>query len=100
MKKKKIKLFGDQNRKQKHSIVLKQSISKLATKMTQFEALWEYYAKWAQLIVTQSTVHCSNMFDISEVATTSVISVLIILELIQRVYNHNHSNTNRVTVLI
>ena len=35
----------------------------------------------------------------SEVATTSVISVLVILK-IPRVYNYNHSNTNRMSVLI
>ena len=62
-------MFGDQNRNQKYSIVLKQSISKPATQSTQFDALWECYAMWTQLRIRQSvTVHCINLFDMSEVA--------------------------------
>ena len=40
-----------------------------------------------------------NLFDVSEVATTSVISVLVILK-ITRVYSYNHGNTNGMSVLI
>ena len=38
----------------------------------QFDGLWYCYAKWAQLQIKQSTVHCLNLLDISEVATTTV----------------------------
>ena len=69
------------------------------TQSTQFDALWLCYAKWAQLQIRQSTVHCLNLLDMSEVATTSVISVLVILK-IPRVHNYNHSNPNRMFVLI
>ena len=51
--KKNRKLFGDQNRNRIYSIVLKQFISKPAAQSTQFDALWECYAKWAQLQIRQ-----------------------------------------------
>ena len=60
-------LFRDQNLNKKYSIVLKESISKPGTQTTQFDALWEFYPKWAQLQIRQSTVHCLNLFDMSEV---------------------------------
>ena len=43
------------------------------------------------------TVYCLNLLDMSEVATTSVMPVLVISK-IPRVHNYNHSVTNRRTL--
>ena len=52
---------------------------------------------WHNFKLDIQTVHCLNLLDMSEVATTSVMSVLVISK-IPRVHNYNHSVTNRRTL--